>query len=160
MNINIAATAQNDFNVSGATLCRTRGDFDATVDFNLPTWPTGHGIWVMLQLTGSPFEVYRVTWQFQPNEAYGAFFPPAGTSLPATGTNGTLRLSRRGDIFTGYYRNGLSWFRSSAALDQLTMQVSHSESRTTRVYHRSLGYRRRSRSTTSTCSPTGSSVSD
>ena len=109
MNINVAATAQNDFNVSGATLCRARGDFDATVDFNLPTWPTGDGIWVMLQMTGTPFNVYRVTWQFQPSEAYGAFFPPAGTSLPATGTSGTLRLSRRGDIFTGYYWNGLSW---------------------------------------------------
>jgi hypothetical protein len=109
MNINVAATAQNDFNVGGATLCRARGDFDATVDFNLPTWPTGDGIWVMLQVTGTPFNVYRVTWQFDPNEQYGAFFPPAGTTLPATGTSGTLRLSRRGDIFTGYYQDGRSW---------------------------------------------------
>jgi hypothetical protein len=109
MNINVAATAQNDFNVGGATLCRAHGDFDATVDFNLPTWPTGDGIWVMLQVTGTPFNVYRVTWQFDPNEQYGAFFPPAGTTLPATGTSGTLRLSRRGDIFTGYYQDGRGW---------------------------------------------------
>jgi len=109
MNINVAATAQNDFNVGGATLCRVHGDFDATVDFNLPTWPTGDGIWVMLQLTGTPLNVYRVTWQFDPNEQYGAFFPPAGTTLPATGTSGTLRLSRRGDVFTGYYQDGRSW---------------------------------------------------
>jgi hypothetical protein len=109
MNINIAAIAQNGFFGGGATLCRARGDFDATVDFNLPTWPTSDGIWVTLQMTGTPFNVYRVTWQYQPNEAYGAYFPPGGSSLPATGTSGTLRLSRRGDIFTGYYRNGPSW---------------------------------------------------
>jgi hypothetical protein len=92
-----------------ARRCVGPAAFDATVDFNLPTWPTSDGIWVMLQMTGSPFECYRVAWQYQPNEAYGAFFPPAGTSLPATGTSGTLRLSRRGDIFTGYFRDGLNW---------------------------------------------------
>ena len=109
MNINVAASAQDDFNVSGATRCAARGDFDAVVQFNLPTWPSADGVWVSLMATGTPFNVYRVTWQFNPNEQYGAYFPPAGTSVPATGTNGWLRLSRRGDIFTGYYLNGLSW---------------------------------------------------
>jgi hypothetical protein len=66
MNINVAATAQNDFNVSGATLCRARGDFDATVDFNLATWPSGDGVWISLAVTGTPFNVYRVTWHEMP----------------------------------------------------------------------------------------------
>jgi len=109
MNIDVAATAQNDFTVAGATLCKARGDFDATVDFNLPTWPKGDGIWVMLQVTGTAFNVYRVTWQFQPSQQYGVFLPPVGTTLPATGTSGTLRLSRNGDIFTGYYLDGRDW---------------------------------------------------
>jgi hypothetical protein len=109
MNINVAPTAQNDFNVSGATRCLAHGDFDAVVQFNLPTWPTADGIWVSLMATGTPFNVYRVTWQFNPNEQYGAYLPPAGNTLPATGTQGWLRLSRRGDIFTGYYLDGLSW---------------------------------------------------
>jgi hypothetical protein len=109
MNINVAGTAQNDFNVSGATRCMARGDFDATVDFNLPTWPTADGVWVSLMVTGTPFNVYRVTWQFPQSEAYGAYLPPAGTTLPATGTTGTLRLTRRGDIFTAYYLDGLTW---------------------------------------------------
>ena len=109
MNINIGATATNDFVVSGGTLCRARGDFDATADFNLPTWPSGDGVWVSLAVTGTPFNVYRVTWQLQPTEAYGAFLPPVGTLLPATGTSGTLRLSRRGDIFTAYYLDGRNW---------------------------------------------------
>jgi hypothetical protein len=109
LNINVAASAQNDFNVSGATRCMARGDFDATVDLNLPTWPSGDGVWVSMSVTGTPFNVYRVTWQLQPAEAYCAYLPPAQALLPATGTSGTLRLSRHGDIFTTYYRNGLSW---------------------------------------------------
>jgi hypothetical protein len=109
MNINVAANAQNDFNVSGATRCLARGDFDATVDFNLPTWPTGDGVWVSLMVTGTPLNVYRVTWQLQPTETYGAYLPPAQALLPAAGTAGTLRLSRHGDIFTAYYRDGLNW---------------------------------------------------
>lgn len=109
MNINVAASAQNDFNVGGATRCMARGDFDATVDFNLPTWPTADGVWVSLFVTGTPFNVYRVSWQLQPTEAYGAYLPPAGALLPATGTAGTLRLSRRDDIFTAYYRDGRTW---------------------------------------------------
>lgn len=109
MNINVAATAQNDFVVSGATQCMARGDFNAVVDFNLPTWPTGDGVWVSMAVTGTPFNVYRVTWQLQPTEAYGAYLPPAQGLLPATGTAGTLRLSRRGDIFTAYYLNGRNW---------------------------------------------------
>ena len=109
MNINVAATAQNDFVVSGGTLCRAHGNFDATVDFNLLTWPSGDGVWVSMGVTGTPFNVYRVTWQLQPTEEYGAFLPPVGTTLPATGTSGTLRLSRVGDIFTAYYLDGRNW---------------------------------------------------
>jgi hypothetical protein len=55
------------------------------------------------------FNVYRVSWQLQPAEAYAAYLPPAQALLPATGTSGTLRLSRRGDIFTAYYLNGMNW---------------------------------------------------
>jgi hypothetical protein len=109
MNVNVAANAQNDFNVAGSTRCLAHGDFDATVDFNLPIWPTADGVSASLMVAGTPFNVYRVTWQLQPTEAYGAYLPPAGGLLPATGTAGTLRLSRRDDIFTTYYLDGLNW---------------------------------------------------
>jgi hypothetical protein len=109
MNVNVAAAAQPDFNGSGQTRCLVHGDFDAQVDFSLVAWPPQNGVWVSLMVVGTSFNVYRVSWQFQPSEQYGAYLPPAGATLPATGTSGTLRLTRQGDIFTAYYRSGRSW---------------------------------------------------
>jgi hypothetical protein len=109
LTVNVSAAAQPDFVVSGTTRCLAHGDFSAQVDFNLVNWPPENGVWVSLAVAGTPFNVYRVSWQFQPSESYGAFLPPVGTTLPAEGTSGTLRLARVGDIFTAYYRSGLSW---------------------------------------------------
>ena len=109
LTVNVSAGAQNDFNVGSQTRCLAHGDFDAQVGFNLVTWPAQNGVWVALMVGGTPFNVYRVSWQFQQSEAYGAYLPPAGTTLPATGTSGTLRLTRQGDIFTAYYLSGRSW---------------------------------------------------
>lgn len=109
MTINVTAAAQPDFNVGSQTRCLAHGDFDAQVDFDLVAWPAQNGVTVSLMVSGTPFNVYRVSWQFPQSEAYGAYLPPAGTTLPAEGTSGTLRLTRRGDIFTAYYRAGLDW---------------------------------------------------
>jgi hypothetical protein len=109
LNVNVSSGAQPDFNVSGQTRCLAHGNFDARVRFNLVDWPPENGVWVSLMVGGTPFNVYRVSWQFQPSEAYGAYLPPAGTSIPATGTSGTLRLTRVGDLFTGWYLSGHSW---------------------------------------------------
>jgi len=109
MTVNVTPGAQPDFNVGSQTRCLAHGDFDAQVDFNLVTWPPQNGVWVSLMVSGTSFNVYRVSWQFPQSEAYGAYLPPAGTTLPATGSSGTLRLARQGDIFTAYYRSGLRW---------------------------------------------------
>jgi len=109
LTVNVSAGAQPDFNVGSQTRCLAHGDFDAQVDFNLVNWPPQNGVSVSLMVGGTPFNVYRVSWQFQPSESYGAFLPPVGTTLPADGTTGTLRLARVGDIFTTYYRSGLRW---------------------------------------------------
>jgi len=109
LKVNVTAGAQHDFNVSGQTRCLAHGDFDAHVNFDLLTWPAENGVWVSLMVGGTPFNVYRVSWQFPQSEAYGAYLPPAGTTLPASGPTGTLRLTRRGDLFTAYYRSGLNW---------------------------------------------------
>jgi hypothetical protein len=107
--VNVSAGAQPDFVVSGTTSCLAHGDFNARVDFNLVNWPAQGGVWVNLAAAGTPYNVYRVSWQFDPSEAYGAFLPPVGTSTGATGTSGTLRLVRTGDVFTAYYLSGLDW---------------------------------------------------
>jgi hypothetical protein len=109
LTVDVTAAAQPDFNASGETRCLARGDFDAQVDFNLVNWPARNGVWVSLMLGGTPFNVYRVSWQFDMSEGYGGYLPPAGTALPATGTTGTLRLTRRGDILSTYYLAGRTW---------------------------------------------------
>jgi hypothetical protein len=109
LTLNVSGAAQPDFNVSGETRCLAHGDFDAQVDFNLVAWPPQNGVSVSLMVGGTPYNVYRVSWQFPQTEAYGAFLPPVGTTLPATGTTGTLRLTRQGDIVTAYYLSGLRW---------------------------------------------------
>jgi hypothetical protein len=109
LNVNISGGAQPDFNVGGQTRCFAQGDFDARVGFNLVDWPPQNGVTVSLMVGGTPFNVFRVSWQFEQSEAYGAYLPPVGANLPATGTSGTLRLTRVGDIFTGWYLSGRSW---------------------------------------------------
>ena len=109
MTVTVAAGAQPDFNLSGQTRCAASGDFDARVDFDLNTWPSQNGVWVSLMAAGTPYNTYRVSWQFDPSEQYGAYLPPVGNNLPATGTSGSLRLRRWGDIFTSYYLSGRRW---------------------------------------------------
>src|SRR5262249_36877369 len=109
LNVNVGGGAPPDFNVGGQTRCLAHGNFDAQVDFKLVNWPPQNGVWVSLMVGGTPFNVYRVSWQFDPTEQYGTSLPPAGTTLPATGTTGTLHLTRVGDVFTGWYLAGHSW---------------------------------------------------
>jgi hypothetical protein len=103
LTVDASAAAQPDFNVSGQTRCLAHGDFDAQVDFDLLTWPPQNGVWVSLMVGGTADNVYPVSWQFPQSEAYGAYLPPAGTTLPAAGTTGTLRLTRQGDLFTSLW---------------------------------------------------------
>ena len=109
MAVSVSAGAQPDFVVGGTTRCLAHGDFDVRVDFNLVDWPAQGGVWVSLAVAGTPYNVYRVSWQLEPNEAYGAFLPPVGNTTGAGGTSGTLRLTRTGDVFTAYYLSGLDW---------------------------------------------------
>jgi len=125
------------------------------VGFNLVTWPAQNGVWVSLMVGGTPFNVYRVSWQFEPSEAYGAYLPPAGTTVSATGTTGTLRLTREGDIFTAYYRSGDSWvpiISGTGPTGDVPLTLGSS---TSREQQRSRA-QSQSRSTTSTYSPTAS----
>jgi hypothetical protein len=107
--VSVSPDAQPDFVGGGTTRCLVQGDFDARVDFNLVNWPAENGTSLSLAAAGTPYNVFRVSWQFDPSEAYGAFLPPVGTSTGATGTSGTLRLTRSGDAFTAYYLSGLDW---------------------------------------------------
>jgi hypothetical protein len=47
------------------------GDFNARVDFNLVDWPAENGTSLNLAVAGTPYNVYRVSWQFDPGVLHG-----------------------------------------------------------------------------------------
>lgn len=108
--VSVSSAATNDFNGSLTTRCKLRGDFDAVLSFRLVTWPPKNGVWLSLMAadTGG-FNVYRVSWQFDTGDDYGAYLPPAGAIAPASGNSGVLRLSRLAGNWTAYYLSGSNW---------------------------------------------------
>ena len=111
LTISVAETATNDVNASLGTRCKARGDFDAMLLFNLPSWPAINGLWVSLNTAGTGgFNAYRVSWHFPNREEYGAFLPPdEGGTVPTSDTKGGLRLTRQGETWTAFYPSGLEW---------------------------------------------------
>jgi len=105
--VNVSGDATNDFNVGLGTLCSAHGDFDAQVSFNLVAWPASDGVWVSLMASGTPFNTYRASASWF--DSYGAYLPPIGDVVPATGSSGTLRLARKGSQWTGSYLADHRW---------------------------------------------------
>jgi hypothetical protein len=106
--VTVSGDATDGFNASVQTRCRVVGDFDARATFQLVEWPGADGIWVSLMAANlGGVNTYR-TDSF--GETYGTYVPPSGgTSVPAAGFNGDLRLRREGARLTGAYRAGKDW---------------------------------------------------
>lgn len=113
LSFTIGAGAINDFTSSLTTRCAAHGDFDARLAFDLPQWTTNNGVWVSLNTAGTGgFNVYRVSWQFETGDSYGAFLPGTDGPPPVpadTGSSGTLRLTRTGSTWAAYYLDGDTW---------------------------------------------------
>ncbi len=106
--VNVSAGATNDFDAGLVAQCRASGDFDARLSFALTAWPALDGVGVNLAAedTGG-FNVYRAS--ASGGDSYGAFLPPAGATVPATGSSGTLRLVREGSTMSAYYLSDHHW---------------------------------------------------
>lgn len=109
--VSVSGHAAQDFNASLGTRCRAHGDFDARVAFDLAAWPVFDGVWVALMahdgqnLLGN---VYRVSASW--GDSYGVWGPTLpGTTVPASGSHGAMRLVRQGATMTGYYLAGGRW---------------------------------------------------
>jgi hypothetical protein len=128
LTVNISGHAASGFNAGLGTVCRAHGDFDARVSFELAGWPAFDGIYVSLMAfdaNNAGFDVYRVSWTW--GDSYGAYLPPDGTSVPAGGNRGTLRLVRRGGSATGYYLVGQRWvpiFTGPVAVNDTPVNLS------------------------------------
>jgi DNA-binding SARP family transcriptional activator len=106
--VDVPATAKDGFDGVVQTRCRVQGDFDARVSFQLLQWPGADGVWLSLAASDlGGVNAYR-TDAF--GESYGTYVPPTGgTSVPAAGSSGALRLTRHGSEITGWYDGGAGW---------------------------------------------------
>ena len=107
--IAVPGSALPSFFAGFSTKCTAHGDFDARARFALADWPVGDALWVNLGATSlGGVNTYR-TNAFG-SEEYGSFIPPAGgTLVPASGDNGTLRLTRQGSTITSFYLDNGKW---------------------------------------------------
>jgi hypothetical protein len=105
--VNVSGGAANDFNAGLSTKCKATGDFDARLSFTLPVWPAFDGVGLLLMAGDTGFNVYRASASW--GDSYGAFLPPAGNTIPATGSSGTLRLVREGSTMTAFYLSDHRW---------------------------------------------------
>ena len=111
LTVSVSSAAANDLNAALGTRCKARGNFDARLAFSLVSWPSANGVWVSLNTAGTGgFNAYRVSWLFSTGDEYGVYLPPSGGgTTQASGTDGTLRLTRSGSTWKAYYLSGTTW---------------------------------------------------
>jgi hypothetical protein len=108
----------NSYGAAGVTSkFLLKGDFDATVDYRLITWPDANGVRLGFEGPGADsdqvFLVKRISWgpYDLPNigEVYLAAFESGvewyGNQAPTVDKAGSLRLTRVGNVLTGYFFN-------------------------------------------------------
>jgi hypothetical protein len=130
--INFPTDPQNGSNgVFGAryrSRCRLRGDFDVQVDYETLAWPSENGIRLSLWALADPSPIWadgiggvgRVSFGSAgdhsgfPREVYLTQFAGQVQGIIATAdTAGALRLTRVGDVMTGYYLSATGWLEVS-----------------------------------------------
>ena len=96
--------ASSGFHDGILTRCQAQGDFDAKIRFTLSTWAAGDDVSLAVNAPnlGNTFVQNAVG-----GDVYGLFVQPSGfITIPSFVRSGELRLSRRGDLTSAYYRSG------------------------------------------------------
>ncbi|HEY6151434.1 MAG TPA: hypothetical protein VIW19_13010, partial [Gaiellaceae bacterium] len=97
------------------TRCLLKGDFDATVNFSLLTWPAEDGVHLAFGAWFPPpkenwLSIERIGGTADGPEYYGSSIAPAGSSL-SDDMSGALRVKRTDGVLSVYYRSGKIWKR-------------------------------------------------
>jgi len=91
--------------------CKFPGDFDAHVDFSLPTWPSHNG--VVVNLWAFFANVGYAAWRqssTQWGELFGSYTGPGNSSgVQLDDTTGSLRLARQDGVLTAYFMHKGHW---------------------------------------------------
>ena len=103
-----------------ATRCLLKGDFDARVDYSLPTWPSEDGVHVDLGAWFPPpkedwVSIGRIGGTPDGPEYYGTGISSLDSVL-TDDRSGALRVERTNGVVTVYYRLGRIWRRLGAKL--------------------------------------------
>jgi len=115
------ADSNSSLGVHVGANCLLSGDFDAQVDYQLLTWPTGDGINVGIQAFFTNGTVSRSTDSF--GDSYNTFLDPIFNAVPTQDQSGSLRLVRSGGTITSYYKSGGAWVQLATAPAQQTTAI-------------------------------------
>lgn len=109
--------------------CVLTGDFDIQVDYQLLNWPAKNGVRMGLSTfstsTGESAEVLRISWG--PNDPSRSFNPampevyltnPNRVVIATTDFSGKLRLTRVGNVATGYYFDSVEGWKELSSSAQ------------------------------------------
>jgi hypothetical protein len=87
--------------------CLLYGNYDIQVDYRLLDWPDRNGVDVDFGVDFDRAMVRSNGWG--QGEQVGAYFPPDSASTPVSDVAGSLRLTRRGSLITGWFRHNGDW---------------------------------------------------
>jgi hypothetical protein len=107
--------------------CKFPGDFDARVDFALPTWPSRSGVVVNLWafLANAGYAVWRQS-SVQWGELVGSYTGPGDSGgVQLNDASGSLRLARKDGVLSAYFLHKGSWdeLTSSRASGVVTVAI-------------------------------------
>lgn len=116
LRLSASSAAGSGFHDGILTRCKVVGDFDARIRFTLSVWPTNDNVSLAVNAypLGNTFVASAVG-----GNALGIYVPPGNAArtghitMPASAHGGLLRLSRRGNLVSAYFRSGPtgSWNR-------------------------------------------------
>jgi len=91
------------------------GDIDMQLDYHLVTWPPNSGAYVSLQAVFGDFMVERFSSQYGEGDVIGSIIQPRFTTAPASGTSGSLRVTRVNGVATTFYLLNGAWQQVDSA---------------------------------------------
>lgn len=97
------------------------GDFDMQVDFSLLNWPANNASQIGLSIDQandcSIFRRSRGVNEGGGGEIYFTMIKGQMSQVPASGSSGTLRMTRTGNTMAGYYWDGANWLLVGTGTD-------------------------------------------
>lgn len=106
------------------TVCKIVGDFDVQVDYQVLDWPANNGVRAAIGVHLTTERVSFAAGEFNGKESYAADHVGSISVVETTDTAGTLRLTRVGDVWSSWYKEGGNWVLLKESTQSFTDAVS------------------------------------